>query len=220
MEREGATTDDRVQDQVARTRPVKAYVDEVWPAIDPVRLVLRLLSDPTALAEAADGILTAEEQANLLWHKVVRGPATAPWTVADAVLVDEAADLVDRTPSLGHVVLDEAQDLSPMQLRAVGRRCSTGSATVLGDLAQGTTPWATPSWDVALTHLGKADALVEVLDRGLSRPVRRHRLRGSAAARDGPRPRGSRLGPRRPRAPRPGARADGRRGGRGRGLGG
>ena len=92
--------------------------------------------------------------------------------MADAVLVDEAADLVDRTPSLGHVVLDEAQDLSPMQLRAVGRRCSTGSATVLGDLAQGTTPWATPSWDAALTHLGKPDALVEVLDRGLSRSRR------------------------------------------------
>ncbi len=170
MESEGATTDDRVQDQVARMRPVKAYVDEVWPAIDPLRLVLRLLSDPSALADAADGILSAEEQQKLLWHKVVRGPATAPWSVADAVLVDEAADLVDRTPSLGHVVLDEAQDLSPMQLRAVGRRCSTGSATVLGDLAQGTTPWATPSWDVALTHLGKSDALVEVLDRGYRVP--------------------------------------------------
>ncbi len=43
-------------------------------------------------------------------------------------------------PLLGHVVLDEAQDLSPMQYRAVGRRCTTGSATVLGDLAQGASP--------------------------------------------------------------------------------
>ena len=64
-------------------------------------------------------------------------PAGRPRTL---VLLDELADLLERTPSLGHVVLDEAQDLSPMQLRAVGRRCSTGSATVLGDLAQGTTP--------------------------------------------------------------------------------
>ena len=86
------------------------------------------------------------------------------------MLVDEAADLVDRTPSLGHVVLDEAQDLSPMQLRAVGRRCSTGSATVLGDLAQGTTPWAATDWDEALAHLGKPDAHVEVLDRGFRVP--------------------------------------------------
>jgi len=34
--------------------------------------------------------------------------------LADAVLIDEASDLVERTPSLGHVVADEAQDLSPM----------------------------------------------------------------------------------------------------------
>jgi DNA helicase IV len=87
------------------------------------------------------------------------------------VLVDEVRDLVDRTPSLGHVVLDEAQDLSPMQLRAVGRRCSTGSATVLGDIAQGTTPWSTPSWEAALGHLGKPDALIEVLDRGYRVPA-------------------------------------------------
>jgi DNA helicase IV len=87
------------------------------------------------------------------------------------VLVDEATDLVQRTHSLGHVVLDEAQDLSPMQLRAVGRRCSTGSATVLGDLAQATTPWATRDWTDALTHLGKPDAHVEELTKGFRVPA-------------------------------------------------
>jgi DNA helicase IV len=58
-----------------------------------------------------------------------------------------------------------------MQLRAVGRRCSTGSATVLGDIAQGTTPWATPSWQVSLHHLGHAEAHLEVLDRGFRVPA-------------------------------------------------
>jgi DNA helicase IV len=87
------------------------------------------------------------------------------------VLVDEAADLVEREPSLGHVVLDEAQDLSPMQLRAVGRRCSTGAATVLGDLAQGTTPWAASDWATTLHHLGKPGSHVEVLRRGYRVPA-------------------------------------------------
>ena len=86
------------------------------------------------------------------------------------MLVDEAADLVARTPSRGHVVADEAQDLSPMMLRAVGRRCSTGSATVLGDLAQATTPWATRSWEQALGHLGKPRAHLEQLTRGFRVP--------------------------------------------------
>lgn len=69
------------------------------------------------------------------------------------------------------MVLDEAQDLSPMQYRAVGRRCTTGSATVLGDLAQGTTPWATRSWQEALGHLGKTDAVIEELTAGFRVPT-------------------------------------------------
>jgi DNA helicase IV len=67
-------------------------------------------------------------------------------------------------------VLDEAQDLSPMQLRAVGRRCSTGSMTVLGDIAQGTTPWATRSWAESLRHQGQDGAHVEELTRGFRVP--------------------------------------------------
>jgi DNA helicase IV len=57
-----------------------------------------------------------------------------------------------------------------MMLRAVGRRCTTGSATVLGDLAQATTPWATTSWPTALEHLGKADSHLEELSQGFRVP--------------------------------------------------
>ncbi|MEV8417561.1 ATP-binding domain-containing protein [Streptomyces niveus] len=170
MERSGEAPDDRVQDAVARNPAVKAVVKAVWPAVDPAKLVLRLLSDADFLAEHAEGLLTADEQRALLWTKPPRSVKTAKWSSADAVLIDEANDLVSRTHSLGHVVLDEAQDLSPMQYRAVGRRCSTGSATVLGDLAQGTTPWATTSWAEALEHLGKPDAAVEELTAGFRVP--------------------------------------------------
>ncbi|MCZ4118652.1 HelD family protein [Streptomyces sp. H39-S7] len=170
MEEAGEAPDDRVQDAVARTPAVKAAVKEVWPKADPAKTVLRLLSDAEFLAECAEGILTPEEQATVLWEKPPRSLASARWAPADAVLIDEALDLVQRTHSLGHVVLDEAQDLSPMQYRAVGRRCSTGSATVLGDIAQGTTPWATASWEEALAHLGKPGAPVEELTRGFRVP--------------------------------------------------
>ncbi|MCX4747346.1 AAA family ATPase [Kitasatospora sp. NBC_01287] len=170
MEQGGEAPDDRVQDAVARSREVKAMAKACWPPVDPAKLVHRLLTDARFLAECAEGILTAEEQEAIRWPKPGRSLRTAPWTAADAVLVDEATDLVHRTPSLGHVVLDEAQDLSPMQYRAVGRRCSTGSATVLGDLAQGTTPWATGSWPEALRHLGKPGAHVEELTVGFRVP--------------------------------------------------
>ena len=86
------------------------------------------------------------------------------------MLIDEARDLITRTPSLAHVVVDEAQDLSPMECRALGRRCSTGAATVLGDLAQGTTPWAAPSWQSLLSNLGKPDTWVRELSVGYRVP--------------------------------------------------
>ncbi|MFG3286598.1 HelD family protein [Streptomyces sp. NPDC048111] len=170
MEQAGEAPDDRVQDAVARNPAVKAAVKTIWPPVDPAKLVLRLLNDPAFLAAHAEGILTADEQRTILSPKPARSVKSAKWTAADAVLIDEASDLVARTHSLGHVVLDEAQDLSPMQYRAVGRRCTTGSATVLGDLAQGTTPWATASWAEALRHLGKEEAVVEELTAGFRVP--------------------------------------------------
>lgn len=170
MEQAGEAPDDRVQNAVARNAAVKAVVKECWPAVDPAKLVLRLLGDADFLAEHAAGILDEDEQKALLWAKPYRSVKSAKWSAADAVLIDEARDLIERTHSLGHVVVDEAQDLSPMQYRAVGRRCSTGSATVLGDLAQGTTPWATESWAQALTHLGKPEAHVEELTAGFRVP--------------------------------------------------
>jgi len=170
MEAAGEATDDRTHEAVRRTRQVRAAVDAAWPAADPLRLLMRLFSDPAVLAGAADGVLDPSEQAAIRWDPAPRGPRTARWTAADAVLIDEASDLIERIPSLAHVVVDEAQDLSPMECRAVGRRCATGSATVLGDLAQATAPAAAASWPQLLAHLGKPEAGLQVLDTGYRVP--------------------------------------------------
>ena len=170
MEASGESCDDRTHEAVRRTREVRAMVDAAWPAADPVRLVLRLLSDPGFRASAAEGLLDPAEQAEIRWQAAPRGPRSARWSAADAVLVDEARDLIDRTPSLSHVVVDEAQDLSAMECRAVGRRCATGSATVLGDLAQATTPAAVADWPALLAHLGKPGAGLQLLDTGYRVP--------------------------------------------------
>ena len=170
MEAAGETCDDRTHESVRRSQPVQAAVAQMWPKADAVRLVFGLLSDPELLSRAADGVLDDDEQAAIAWTSPPRGPGSARWSVADAVLIDEAADLIERTPSLAHIVVDEAQDLSPMQCRAIGRRCATGSATVLGDIAQGTTPWATSNWPLLLEHLGKPQADLRILDTGYRVP--------------------------------------------------
>ncbi|PRY00586.1 HelD family protein [Allonocardiopsis opalescens] len=170
LEAAGEVCDDRTHDQVRRDRAVRAAVNAMWPAADPAKVVLTLLSDPAALAAAAEGLLDPGEQRAVLWARPARGPKSARWSEADLALVDEAAQLVERRPSLGHIVVDEAQDLSPMQCRAIGRRCASGSVTVLGDIAQGTTPWAADDWPTLLAHLGKPEARLTVLDRGYRVP--------------------------------------------------
>ena len=171
MERRGATPDDRDLAVVARSQPVRRLLDGVWPRLTPEQVLHRLLSDPQWLTAAAPGQLTGAEQAALGWPKPYRSAKSARWSAADTVLLDELAGLIDRTPSLSHVMVDEAQDLSPMQCRALGRRCVTGSLTVLGDIAQGTSAWAVDDWPTLLTHLGKPETRLAVLDRGFRVPA-------------------------------------------------
>jgi DNA helicase IV len=170
LEAAGETCDDRTHDAVRRSAPVRKCVDEVWPKVDPKKLVFALLSDQNQILQNGFGFLSAAEIAAIAWPKPPRGPGSAPWTRADQVLIDEAADLIERTPSIAHIVVDEAQDLSPMEVRAIGRRCATGAATVLGDIAQGTTPWSATSWSTLLSHLGKPNAAVRELDVGYRVP--------------------------------------------------
>ena len=145
-------------DEVERALRSGGYLDRVvkaaWPQVSPDRLVRSLFTSRAALAEAADGILTAEEQKLL----ARRGPG---WADADVPLLDEARTLLAAPPHrYGHVIVDEAQDLSPMQLRMIARRAPDGALTMLGDVAQGTGAVAYESWSEVLPHLphgGEAD---------------------------------------------------------------
>ncbi|MEE1800388.1 ATP-binding domain-containing protein [Streptomyces sp. JV176] len=157
--------------RVGGSRAVTAYLDAVWPKVSPEEVLAGLLADPAA----ADGILTPEERRAIhrTGTRVPSGPRAArklPWSAADLVLLDELAGLIEHPEGYGHVVIDEAQDLSPMECRAIARRAAFGSLTVLGDLAQGTTPWAARSWPALLAHLGRPDASVTALTTGFRVP--------------------------------------------------
>ena len=165
----GSPTDVEMR-RAARSNEVTAFLEQVWPVVDAESLLAGLLGTPAALARAARGILTDAEQARLAWPSAPRSVKAARWSAADAVLLDEVAGLLERTPSYGHIVLDEAQDLSPMQYRAVARRSTTGSITVLGDVAQGTAPWASTDWPTSLRHLDKPAATIQPLTRGYRVP--------------------------------------------------
>ncbi len=127
-------------------------IDGCWRSVGAVALVKSLLTQRAVLARAADGVLDEKEQALLLRP---RAQADA-WTAADLPLLDEAEALLKGGPRQhDHVVVDEAQDLSPMQLRMLARRARRHSMTVLGDLAEATGPASPGSWTETLAHLGE-----------------------------------------------------------------
>jgi DNA helicase IV len=150
---------------------LNAAVGRIWPSLSAGVLVKRLLSNRRALAAAADGLLDAAEQALLLRPAGGRLD-DEPWTVAELVLVDEAEAVLNGVSrTYGHVVVDEAQDLSAMELRALARRCPSRSMTILGDLAQATAPGAQSSWAAAVGHLGSPPtAAIEELELGYRVP--------------------------------------------------
>jgi DNA helicase IV len=125
------------------------WLDRVWPTVAPERLVRGLLTSRQQLEDAAGGILDADEQRRLLRPRTGFG-----WSDADVALVDEAHALIAEPPrTFGHVIVDEAQDLTPMQLRMIARRAAGGSLTILGDIAQATGPVPHASWDDILAML-------------------------------------------------------------------
>jgi len=148
---------DEVEQTLRKGGRLSGFLDAVWPAPRPDAVLRQLLTSRERLAEAADGILDMEEQALLRRAK-------SGWSEADLPLLDEArALLLGGQERYGHVIIDEGQDLTPMQLRMVVRRAS-GSFTILGDVAQATGPVPYRRWEDLLEHVpGGARAKVEEL---------------------------------------------------------
>ena len=147
----------------------RALVDEAWPSLNARTVIRSLLANRDELETAAAGILDAAEVARLQTPR--RAPAKTPWSRADLALLDEAQDLISGTAVVyGHVVVDEAQDLSAMEFRMVGRRARGRSMTILGDLAQATGPAAQERWEDLAGHLDGVPINITELELGYRVP--------------------------------------------------
>jgi DNA helicase IV len=146
--------------KVRRVPELAEALDRMWPRLSPHELLHDLFGAPPLIAAACRGVLAADEQL-LLQRPRSTAFEDVAWTPADAALVDEARHLLgprngngdDGVRKYGHIVVDEVQDLSPMQLRMLTRRSLSGSMTVVGDIAQATAPWAPRSWTDITDHL-------------------------------------------------------------------
>ena len=150
--------------RLRREPEVIAALDRMWPRLTPQQLLHDLYGARPLLELAARGSL-APEEISLLYRPRSAAVEDVHWTDADLPLIDEARailgptrrrdaeDAEDAVRRYGHIVVDEAQDLSPVQLRMIGRRSLSGSMTVLGDIAQATGQWAPRGWEDVLAHL-------------------------------------------------------------------
>ena len=168
---EGAAGADVFESAMRSNSDLNAAVARIWPSVSAPVLVKRVLTNRAALVGASDGLLEDAER-ELLRRPGARRVDDEPWTLAELVLLDEAEALLNGVArTYGHVVVDEAQDLSAMELRALARRCPSRSMTVLGDLAQATAPGAQSSWEEAVVHLGAPPtARIEELELGYRVP--------------------------------------------------
>ena len=155
---------DELERTLKRNGFLAKYLDRVLPLPKPEKLVARLLTSPGALRDASDGILDRAEQ-QLLQRDRPKRAADLRWSEHDLPLLDEARTLIGGPPrAYGHVILDEAQDLSPMQLLAVARRALDGSLTMLGDVAQATGPVTYRRWEELEPYLpAEVDVRIEEL---------------------------------------------------------
>jgi DNA helicase IV len=135
-------------------------VERLWPQQSAPVFLRDLLGSRRRLRALAGpdtddiGAGFTEGELELLHRRGADRISDQTWSDADLPLLDEVEHLINGDGRrYAHVVVDEAQDLSPMQLRSVARRSATGSLTVVGDLAQSTGPWARDSWQEVTRHL-------------------------------------------------------------------
>jgi len=154
-----------VKDTLRGTPEIREALDRMWPLLTPAQLLHDLFGSKGLLKLAARGVLD-EGEALALYRPRSESVDDVRWTPADVALLDDSRDVLGPKPgrngkiddadeirTYGHIVIDEVQDLTPMQLKMATRRSLNGAMTIVGDLAQATGPLAPIDWQDVLDHL-------------------------------------------------------------------
>ncbi len=151
----------KLKADLGRTIEIREVLDWMWPSLTSEHLIHDLFGSKALLLSAGSSHFRREDILKL--HRDRSSHASnVLWTKHDAPLLDEAQEVLgprtaykeeETIRTYGHIVVDEAQDLSPMELRMLKRRSLNGSLTLVGDIAQATGAWAHDDWEEILNAL-------------------------------------------------------------------
>jgi DNA helicase IV len=163
--RGGDVTPSEVRSDLRPRHEMREALERIWPVLTPAELLHDLFGSTGLLRLAADGVLE-EREYKALYRQRSESVHDVRWTAADVALLDDAREVLGPKPgrggkiaehdeirTYGHIVIDEVQDLTPMQLKMATRRSLNGSLTVVGDIAQATGPLAPDDWEQVLEFL-------------------------------------------------------------------
>jgi DNA helicase IV len=151
----------QLRDRLRETMEVREALERMWPVLGPNEFLNDLYGSMPLLRLAGSKWFSEDELARLHRERTPE-PWDRVWSVHDVPVLDEALELLGSRPrhrdedgirTYGHIVIDEAQDLSPMELRVIDRRSLNGSMTIVGDIAQATGAHAHDDWDGVLRYL-------------------------------------------------------------------
>lgn len=144
----------RAHDATPASDALDLAVERVWPQLSSPAFLQDLLGSEARLLRAAGETLTGRD-VQLMYRRAAARLSDETWSRADLPLLDHVEVAMNgQAPKLyGHIVVDEAQDLSPMQLASIARRLRRPSLTLLGDLAQSTGMWLWDSWQEVVDQL-------------------------------------------------------------------
>lgn len=190
--------EDIIRDVVLQLRRLENFqrvMDRIWPSIRAEEFLFDLFQH-RPLLQLAGGSILREDEIDALVLPPDMSLETTVWSDEDVMLLDEIDALVGaHEPKIfGHVIVDEAQDISPMAARVIRRRTSKDSLTVLGDLAQAVSPFRGRSWPEVLGPFGVSDFELIRLPMNYRSPRRlaevadrlRRRILGNQALREVP----------------------------------
>lgn len=152
---------------------IETLVEKIWPSLSPASFLRDFYSSQGRIINAARDLDFNIRELMLLERKASPQLSNEVWALSDVALLDFLTFIFygfDTKDIFEYIIVDEAQDLTPMQFESIRRRSDTGDILLMGDLAQATGPWVYSSWNQIANYFGEKIERFDELEFGYRVP--------------------------------------------------